>query len=297
MPDEIVIVDNYDDLGACHRAVRGMPPRSILRIVRPAKPVGTATGRNLALEAATSDLCLLLDDDVTIHDPTAIAQLAAMFAAPGSQDLAAVTVRVRAFGSAAGLASRAFRRLYDYVKLPFFLRASRPGGVSLSHFQSDMTSMHGSGPVSWLQGGAAMVRREMAVEVGFDAHLELAPLAIAEDVDFGFRLSRRHRIEYRADVETFNGHDRSGGMGAAWLTPRQKTYITVRNLRYLARKNLPGRKSQLASWWSLCGVGLYLAAVAIVRHDLDSRESLRGWFGGMIDAARLHESDRPSGNK
>lgn len=296
VPDEIVIVDNYDDPSACKRAVAGTPSSVALRIVRPAHPVGTATGRNVGLVATSADLCLFLDDDLAIHDPTAVRQLVEMFTVPGSADLAAVTFRVRSFGPPPGLAARTLQRLYDWAKLPFFLRAARPGGVSISHFQADMRTMPGSGPVSWVQGGATMVRREIAVGVGFDGRLELAPLAIAEDLDFGFRLSRRHRVEYRADIESFNGHDRAGGTGASWLTPRNKSYITVRNLHYLALKNLPGWRSRFASWWSLTGVGLYLAVTAVARRDAVSRESLRGWASGFRDAARLHERDRPGGD-
>ena len=295
VPDEIVIVDNYDDPDACGRAVAGMPPEATLRIVRPVHPVGTATGRDLALAATSAGLCLMLDDDLAIHDPTAVWQLVEMFGASGSADLGAVTFRVRAYGPAPGLAVRTFQRLYDGVKLLFFLRAVRPGDVSISHFQSDMRMMSGSGPVSWVQGGATMVRREMAVEVGFDSRLELAPLAISEDVDFGFRLSRRHRVEYRVGIESFNGHARPGGTGASWLTPRKKSYLTVRNYRYLVLKNLPGRRSRIASWWSLMGIGLYLAVAAVARRDDVSRESLRGWASGVRDAARLHERDRPGG--
>lgn len=294
VPDEIVIVDNYDDPEACGRAVAGMPPEPTLRIVRPANPVGTATGRNLALAATSAELCFMLDDDLAMHDPTAVAQLVEMFSAHESHDLAAVTIRAGPLGPSPGLAARTFQRVYDGVKRLFFLRAVRPGDVSISHFQSGMPGGSGRGRVSWIQGGATMVRREMAVEVGFDARLELAPLAIAEDVDFGFRLSRRHRVEW-ADIQSFNGHGRSGGTGGTWLTPRERMYVTVRNLRYLALKNLPGRRSRIASWWSLAGIGLYVVVAAVARRDAVSRESLRGWASGVRDAARLHERDRPGG--
>jgi hypothetical protein len=236
----------------------------------------------------------MLDDDLAIHDPTAIGQLVDMFAAGGSNDLAAVTIGAGPFGPSPGLATRTFRRLFDMVKRLFFLRAVRAGDVSISHFQSGMRRTSRPTPVKWIQGGATMVRREMAVEVGFDTRLELAPLAVSEDVDFGFRLSCRHRVE-RADIEGFNGHARPGGTGASWLTPRQKSYITVRNYRYLALKNLPGRRTRIASWWSLAGMGLYLTIAAAARRDADSRESLRGWARGVRDAAHLHERDRPGG--
>ncbi len=293
VPDEIVIVDNYDDPSACGRAVAGTPSWVTLRIVRPAHPVGTATGRNLGLAATSADLCLMLDDDLAIHDPTAVRQLAEMFASSGSADLAAVTIPARAFGPEPGLVARTLRRAYELAKLLFFLRAVRPGDVSISHFQSDMPRASGTMVVSWIQGAATMVRRDMAIEVGFDARLELVPLAMSEDVDFGFRLSRRHQVQWRPDIESFNGHARPGGTGASWLTPRTKTYVTVRNYRYLALKNLPGRRSSIASWWSLTGLGLYLAVAAVTRRDAASREALRGWASGVRDAARLHERDRP----
>ncbi len=239
----------------------------------------------------------MLDDDLAIHDPTVVAQLVGMFSAVGSHDLAAVTIRVRPFAPSLGLLAQTIQNMFDWVKVLFFLRAIKPGGVSISHIQSDMRTMQGSGPVSWTQGAATMVRREIAVEVGFDPRLELAPLALLEDVDFGFRLSRHHRIEYRADLESFNGHARPGGTGAAWLTPKRKSYLTVRNYRYLARKNLPGRRSSLASWWSIVGIGLYLAVAALARRDAASRESLRGWANGVSDAARLNDRDRPGGER
>jgi glycosyltransferase involved in cell wall biosynthesis len=292
VPDEIVIVDNNDDPDACRRAVAGMPRETTLHIVRPARPVGTATGRNLLLAATKVDLCFMLDDDLAIHDPTAIAQLVEMFGAAGSDDLAAVTIVAGPFGPSPGLAARTFGRLFDMVKRLFFLRAVRAGDVSISHFQSPMPTASGVTPVSWIQGAATMVRREMAVEVGFDGRLELAPLAIAEDLDFGFRLSRRYRVE-RADLESFNGHGRPGGTGGAWLTPRQKAYLTVRNYRYLALKNIPGLRTRIASWWSLAGIGLYLAVVAVARRDAASRESLLGWASGIRDAVYLQERDRP----
>jgi glycosyltransferase involved in cell wall biosynthesis len=292
IPDEVVIIDNYDNPQECGRAVAGMPPSVTLRIVRPARPVGTATGRNLLLAATTVDLCFMLDDDLAIHDPTAIAQLEGMFSTAGSHDLAAVTIRAGPLGPSPGLATRVFAHLFDLVKRLFFLRAIRAGGVSISHFQARMPRTSGAAPVSWIQGAATMVRREMAIEGGFDTRLELAPLAVSEDVDFGFRLSRKHRVEF-ADIESFNGHARIGGTGGSWLTPRQKAYLTVRNYRYLALKNLPGRRTRIASWWSLAGIGLYLAVTAVVRRDAISREALHGWASGVRDAARLHERDRP----
>ena len=111
-------------------------------------------------------------------------------------------------------------------------------------------------------------RRELAERVGFDEGLD--GYALAEDEDFGFRLSRLGRVRYIPALRVV--HKR---LGFTSHDSRAFGRLVVRNRGYLFRKNFPQTVRARAEFGLLLGV--------LVMHRLVNRE----WRGalGLVEGA------------
>jgi GT2 family glycosyltransferase len=287
-PDEIIVVNNYDQPYECS-ALLSQLAQDVGPIIElsPPAPIGTASGRQCGLGYVHADTVFLLDDDIKIDDHTLLAQLRRMFGnSPDS--LVAVTIRDEPIVRLTPLKSVA-DSISQVGRYLFFLRARRSGAVSAAHFQTRLTT---SGPAEWIRGGATVVQSQMARELGFDARLELHPFAIAEDIDLGFRLSRRGHVQYADFLEVRNRHDRVGGTGAEWMGQRLKAYVAIRNYAYLRRKNLPGRAHSVAFMWATVGVVAALTAASLLRRD-SAGKRLVGVLEALRDEMAIGDTDRP----
>lgn len=184
-PSTIIVVHSGDDAdtkAVCDRATG--PP--VIYIRSPHR--GAALQRDLAIRGTARPLILLAEDDVEL-EPDWIASLIAVL--EGDPQAAAAMGRMvnQPFVSPPGI-----WRLYRRLVAP--ARANRPGtvvGALLSNgFPLDATSPM---PSEWIGGGVTLMRREAYLDVGgFAPHFRGS--SPGEDIELGFRLSRKWRLWY-----------------------------------------------------------------------------------------------------
>jgi GT2 family glycosyltransferase len=164
---------------------------------------GTAAGRNAGVPHTDGELLFFLDDDASLAEPDALAQVAARFEAEPSLGLLQLRVDVRGAG----------RPPRDWVPR---LRAS---------------GRHKSGEVTAVWEGAVAMRRHVFEEVGGWA----APFRIVhEGIDLAWRtMDAGYRVEYAGDIAV-----RHPLPSAAPARHSYSLELGVRNRVWLARRHL-----------------------------------------------------------
>jgi len=137
-PDEVIVVDDGSDDNTAHSVLRKYPRHIVVRL--PSKR-GFAAAANHGLSRASGDVLLLLDNDTEV-DPSAIGALINAFEAKDDLGMAGATLRHPASG------------------LPFVLERSRVWKWLRSH--SVLRRRH----VDWVSGAAIAVRRSLWEEIG-----------------------------------------------------------------------------------------------------------------------------------
>jgi GT2 family glycosyltransferase len=247
--DEVIVVD-ADPGRSAFAVAEGLGARAL------AAPRGLTRQRNLGVREASGDVVVFLDDDVEV-EPGLFAGLAEAYADPG---VVGVTGRVVEPGpSRRGSPDSAGRRLLFRGEEGTFTRAGYPRRLARLDAPAD---------VEYMQGCFMSARRELAQEVGFDEALD--GYALAEDEDFGYRLSRVGRIRYVPALRVV--HRR---LGFTSHDSRAFGRLVVRNRSYLFRKNFPQTRRARAEFAVLVGV--------LVAHRLVNRE----WRGalGLVEGA------------
>lgn len=229
-------------------------------------PRGLTKQRNVGLDAATGDVVVFVDDDALLR-PGALAVVASAYSSP---DVVGVTGRVFEPASNRRLGKESpWRRLI-------------PGGGAegtMTRFGYPRRLVHVDQPrdIEFLSGCFMSARTELAREVRFDEHLP--GYGLAEDEDFGYRLSRRGRVRYvpAAAVD----HDNSGFGGR---DRRAFGRTVVMNRAYLFQKNFPGGRLARAQFVMLIG--------ALAAHRLLNRDPVgaRGVLAGALEAHRSWRS-------
>lgn len=267
LPDEVLVVDGDEERSsepvvAEHNAL-GLAPE--VRYVP--SPRGLTRQRNVGVRAATGDVLVFADDDVDF-EPGIFRVLAGAFADPA---VVGATARViepdpRAVG---GHTSR--------------VRALLPGGgeegtMTRFGYPRRIVDPMVARDVEFVHGCLMAARRDLALELRFDEDMA-GFYTLAEDEDFGFRLSRRGRVRYLPDAVV---HHKVMGKSSRVRT-RDFNRVLVRNRAYMFRKSF--RRTPLARAQFALMVGL------LVVHRLLNRE----WDGarGLLEGAGLAWRERP----
>jgi GT2 family glycosyltransferase len=256
MPDEVIVVDGGDG-GAEDVVRRAFPGARYLR----SEP-GLTRQRNAAIDVASGEALLFLDDDVEV-EPSLLAKLAAAFADPAVVGATGRVVEPRAhrFG---GQRSAVRRLLFGTGPEGTFTRFGYPRYVVDGHQARD---------VEFMSGCFMGVRTAAARRVRFDERL--SGYALAEDEDFSYRLSRLGRIRYLPDAVL--EHKKTG---FSTQDPRAFGRSVVLNRTYLFRKNFPQTVRARAQF--------ALLLLLMLGHRLANREwaGARGLVEGMAEAWR-----------
>jgi GT2 family glycosyltransferase len=238
-PDEVIVVDGSEGATAAPvvQAMAGAGPR--LRHV--ASPPGLCRQRNRGAAEAAGDVIVFLDDDVLLR-PNTIGALVQALADPS---VVGATGRVEEPDPRRLSFKRsALRRL-----LP---GAGRQGTMTRYGYPNRLRDLDEPRDLEFLSGCLMAARAQHVRELGFDEALEaLAGYALAEDEDFGYRLSRRGRLRYvpAAVVEHRN-------FGFSSSRSREFNRQLAYNRRYLFRKSFPQTRLARAQWWTAMGVHL-----------------------------------------
>jgi GT2 family glycosyltransferase len=256
LPAELIVVDG-DPEGSAAPVLAG---RSLgVPATHLTSPPGLTRQRNAAVDAASGDVVVFADDDVDF-DPPLFARLAEAYADPG---LAGATVRVITADEDArvGGARSRLRRLLG----------GREGTMTRYGYPRRIVDPEIARDVEFMAGCLMSARRELAARLRFDE--ALGGYGLAEDEDFGYRLSRVGRVRYLPSTHVVH----HGGGVQAVATAAFNRQLVV-NRTYLFRKNFaatPLARAQFA---------LMLALLLVHRAVNREWAGARGLLQGVRDA-------------
>jgi glycosyltransferase involved in cell wall biosynthesis len=268
-PDEIIIVDGDPDASAepvaAAYADHGIP------LVYLRSPAGLARQRNVAVDAATSDVICFVDDDVIV-EPDLFGPIAEAFRDPSCVGATGRVIEEET-RSVVGKHSSVRRLLPGGGREGFFTRYGYPH--RLVHLEEPMD-------IGFMHGSLMATRVDVARRVRFDD--SMPGYALAEDEDFSYRVSKIGRIRYepRARLQHLK-------MGFRTLDQRAFGRDVVRNRLHLFRKNFPQTRRAKIEFALFVGL--------LVAHRLANRE-WRGALGsaeealGAIRRIRAKQPDR-----
>lgn len=257
-PDEVLVVDGDADRSA-EPVVAALSARLPARYLQ--APTGLTRQRNAALDAASGDVVVFLDDDAE-PAPDALSELVATYSDPG---VVGATGRVEEGSShrIGGQRSR-LRRLLVGGGEGTFLRCGYPRRI-----------VHVDAParVETMSGCFMSARTQVARSVRFDERLP--GYGLAEDEDFAYRLSRHGAIAY---VPTAVVHHDNSGFGQRDRVAFNRTVVVHRH--YLFRKNFAATPTARLQFAALVAM---LALHRVANGDL---AGLRGLALGVVDVVR-----------
>ena len=221
---------------------------------------GLTRQRNVGLEAATGDVVVFADDDVEF-DPGIFGVLGAAFSEPATLGATARIIETGAPRIGAGPS-----RLRH-------LLGRRQGTMTSFGYPRRLVDLETPRDVEFMHGCLMSVRRDVGLAERFDEHL--AGYGLAEDEDFGYRVSRRGRVRYLPAARVV--HVR---LGSGTADPRAFNRMLVANRAYLFRKNFPQTRSARSRFW------LMMALLGV--HRLLNREpaGVRGLAEGALAVRR-----------
>jgi GT2 family glycosyltransferase len=172
---------------------------------------------------------------------------------------------------------------YVRIKSFFMLLSRRPGAVLRSGRPTlgQYPGARRASRVEWLSGCSMSFRMAAFDEVAFDGRLQ--GYSLGEDYDFGFRLSRKHRLAIEPAATCIH-HLTPTARGTMRAHARQRTCLTHRRVREYRQLGL----SPTAFWWSVFGDFLTHAVHGVLRADVESLQEARGVLDGVL-AVVSHE--------
>jgi glucosyl-dolichyl phosphate glucuronosyltransferase len=221
--------------------------------------------RNLAIDRASGDVVVFLDDDVSLPK-NLFARLEQAYADESVVGATGWVVepesRLRRGGPSSFLRRVVLRG--SRGKQGTFTRFGYPRYVVVSDRPCD---------VEFMPGCFMSARRTLASKVRFDE--QLGAYALGEDEDFSYRLSRHGRIVHLPDLVAV--HEK---LGFRSFDSRDFGRLVVRNRAYLFRKNFPQTVGARAQF------GVLLAMLVV--HRLLNREwhGALGVLEGTVDLVR-----------
>jgi GT2 family glycosyltransferase len=171
----------------------------------------------------------------------------------------------------------------DYVTVKsFFLLWSRRQGSVLKSGRNVMGQYPGAQAndhVDWLSGCSMSYRMTAFDDLMFDGRL--AGYSLGEDYDFGFRLSRMHRLAVEPSATCVH-HMTPVMRGSARVHACERTKETHRWVNEHRELGM----SRTAFWWSAFGDFLLRMGYGVFRRDTKSVQEAFGVVEGVVAIAR-----------
>ena len=265
-PAEIIVVDG-DSAQSARPVLAAVADCGAPEIRYLAADVGLTRQRNLGLAAASADVVLFLDDDVTVPRET----FRVLEEAYRDETVIGATGRVVGDRCRVARESLLRRLLPGGGREGSFTRYGYPRYIHRVDRPLDVDFMHGC---------FMSARRYEATSVGFDEML--LGYALAEDEDFSLRLARRGRVRYIPELVVEHR-----------LAPRERASsrsldrMLVVNRTYLFRKNFD---RTLLSRVQFAGLVAALAGHRLLMRDLDGVRGLVEGAAAALRGGRPHSS-------
>lgn len=241
LPEEIILIDD----GNLERNIyqRTIEPYTRFKYHRKEKPSLSAS-KNLTKELASNDLILILDDD-TVLEYNFIENIYKRFEIDKN----------RTIGAVCGLIINESRKsLFDkMMRKIFLLDNGKIGHILPWAFQTGFDGLKEDTYVDWIRGGISCIRKEVLEEFSFcEFHGGRNAL---EDVEFGWRVSRKYRLMVTPSARVYHFHS-SAGREALFNTGYKQAYNRCWIFREHADKNLANR---ICFVWAMIGNCLGMA--------------------------------------
>lgn len=255
-PDEIVIVDQSS-----------MPSSELMKFPIPVVYIyapevsGAAVARNVAMDQATGDIWLFLDDDV-ILEPQYVEEILAAY----SPKIAGVSGIITNY-SVPPLS----RRLFEAI----FVRGAFHDDRQRVYWYAEQLRFDGPQRVRQFGCGVMSFRAEVIRHLRFDP--ALIGGSLAEDIDFCARLPRGSRLVIAPNARLIHKRSETGRVMAHWLDQhaQSSSYMRARNWNR-------GLADDLAFAWLQVGYAVMASIGTVKRLSL---EPFQAWKTG---AARGH---------
>ena len=250
-PDEIVIVDQ----GSSPALESAEFPISINYIYAP-QVSGAAVARNVAMDHATGDIWIFLDDD-EIPEPEYVAELLSAY----TPEVAGVSGIITNYSL-----PPATRRLFETL----FVRGAFHDDRQPVYWRANDLKLQGPQRVKQFGCGVMSFRAIAIRGLRFDPNL--TGCSLAEDIDFCARLPQGAVLLIAPKARLFHKRSPAGRASAHWLDPHAQSsaYMRIRNWHR-------GIGDDLSFAWLQVGYALMAAIGSLKRGSL---EPFRAWRQG-----------------
>jgi glucosyl-dolichyl phosphate glucuronosyltransferase len=265
-PDEIIVIDQS--------AVPSLNPTTVpIPVVYVYAPglSGAAVARNVAMERATGDIWLFLDDDV-ILEPQYVEEILLAY----SRDVAGVSGIITNY-----TVPPISRRLFEKV----FVRGAFSDDRQPIYWHANDLRSQGPQRVRQFGCGVMSFRAELVRNLRFDP--QLTGCSLAEDIDFCARLPRGSVLLIAPNARLFHKRSAVGRAPAHWLDghAQSSTYMRVRNWHR-------GLGDDLCFAWLQVGYAFMAIIGALKRRSL---EPFQAWAQGRARGRNLgSQNQRPA---
>jgi glucosyl-dolichyl phosphate glucuronosyltransferase len=264
-PDEIIVVDQS--------AVPSFEPESVPKTVTyvyAPNISGAAEARNVAMDRATGNIWLFLDDDV-ILEPEYVEEIVLAY----SPEVAGVSGIITNYG-----APPISWRLFEKV----FVKGAFRDDRQPVYWRANDLRFHGPQRVKQFGCGVMSFRATVIRDLRFDP--KLTGCSLAEDIDFCARLPRGAVLLIAPTARLFHKRSEVGRATAHWLDTHAQSsaYMRLRNWNR-------GLADDLCFAWLQIGYALMAAVGSLKRGSL---EPFRAWRRGRARGRSLSsESAKP----
>jgi GT2 family glycosyltransferase len=250
-PHEIVIVDQS--------SVPSFDPASVpikVTYIYAPQVSGAAVARNVAMDRATGDIWIFLDDDV-ILEPEYVEEIMLAY----SPEVAGVSGTITNY-----TLPPISRRLFENV----FVRGAFHDDRQPVYWHADDLRSHGPQRVKQFGCGVMSFRATVVRDLRFDP--QLTGCSLAEDIDFCARLPRGSVLLIAPKARLFHKRSPAGRATAHWLDSH------AQSSSYMRRRNWSrGFRDDLCFGWLQVGYAFMAAVGSLKRVSL---EPFRAWARG-----------------